>query len=135
MEDDGLWRYDNDLNVYVNSAMLMDLNGVSYFYSLNNGWLSQWMAEMGYNTPEEYNYVGLHGRSVLDSFSGVRYYLTSDSSDRILPAGFGREAVLYQDVAGSGYAVTRSDAALPVGFTADARMTRADYEALTPVER
>lgn len=135
VEDDGLWRYDTNQNIYVNSAMLMDLNGVSYFFSLNNGWLSQWMAEMGYNTPEEYNYVGLHGRSVLDSFAGVKYYLGDTGQRLTMPAGVDPEEIMAGDIAGQTYCVYQNEAALPIGFTADARMTRADYEALTPVER
>lgn len=135
LDDDTLWRYDTSMNVYVNSAMLMDLHGVSYFFSLNNGYVSQWMAEMGYNTPEEYNYTGLHGRSPLDAFLGVKYFLCGTDSTGTMPQGYDREPVLAMDVAGVNVGAYASGAALPIGFTAGSRITRADYEALTPVQR
>lgn len=135
VEDNSLWRYDTGMNIYVNSAMVTDLHGVSFFYSLNNGYLSRWMAEMGYNTPEEYNYVGLHGRSVLDSFAGVKYYLNGEDEEDGLPAGYDKRAVLVEDVAGVNAAVYPSNAALPIGFTTSRRMSRAAYESMTPVQR
>ena len=135
LDDSSLWRYDTSMNVYVNSAMLMDLHGVSYFFSLNNGYLSQWMAELGYNTPEEYNYVGLHGRSVMDSLLGVKYFLTGTDATNTMPHGYDTQPVLAMDVAGVNVGAYPSDDALPIGYTAAARIRRADYEALTPVQR
>lgn len=135
LDDDSLWRYDTSMNVYVNSAMLMDLHGVSYFFSLNNGYVSQWMAELGYNTPEEYNYVGLHGRSVMDALLGVKYFLTGTDATNTMPHGYDTQPVLAMDVAGVNVGAYPSGDALPIGYTSTARIDRADYEALTPVQR
>ena len=52
-----------------------------------------------------------------------------------MPAGVDPEEIMAGDIAGQTYCVYQNEAALPIGFTADARLTRADYEALTPVER
>lgn len=135
LDDDSLWRYDTSMNVYVNSAMLMDLHGVSYFFSLNNGYVSQWMAEMGYNTPEEYNYVGLHGRSVLDSLLGVKYFLCGTDSTHTMPHGYKTEPALAMDVANFNVGAYEKSDVLPIGYTSAARISRKDYDAMTPVER
>ena len=135
LDDTSLWRYDTSMNVYVNSAMLMDLHGVSYFFSLNNGYLSQWMAEMGYNTPEEYNYVGLHGRSVLDDLLGVKYFLAGTDSTDTLPHGYDKDPAIAMDVSGVNVGAYPSGDALPIGYTSAVHLNRDDYEAMTPVQR
>ena len=123
------------MNVYVNSAMLMDLHGVSYFFSLNNGYLSQWMYEMGYNTPEEYDFLGLHGRSVMNDLLGVKYFLIGTDSTAAMPQGYEKEPVLAMDVAGVSTGAYPSGDALPIGYTSSVRLDRDAYEALTPVQR
>ncbi len=135
LDDDSLWRYDTSMNVYVNSAMLMDLHGVSYFFSLNNGYLSQWMAEMGYNTPEEYNFVGLHGRSVLDDLLGVKYFLAGTDSTGTLPHGYEKQPSLATDGAGVNVGAYPGKDALPIGYTSAVRLSRDSYEAMSPVQR
>ena len=135
VEDDSLWRYDSGVNSGVNSAMLLEMNGVSYFFSLNNSAVSQWMLEMGYNEPTDYCYETLQHRSLLQSFLGAKYFLSTDAGDRVLPAGYEFAPVIAGDIGGLGYAVSEKRDALPIGFTADRAVSRADYEALTPVER
>ena len=99
-----------------------DLHGVSYFFSLNNGYVSQWMAELGYNTPEEYNYVGLHGRSVMDALLGVKYFLTGTDATNTMPHGYDTQPVLAMDVAGVNVGAYPSGDALPIGYTSAARI-------------
>ena len=106
-----------------------------YFFSLNNGYVSQWMAEMGYNTPEEYNYVGLHGRSVLDSLLGVKYFLCGTDSTHTMPHGYKTEPALAMDVANFNVGAYEKSDVLPIGYTSAARISRKDYDAMTPVER
>ena len=135
LDDSSLWRYDTSMDVPVNSAMLMDLHGVSYFFSLNNGYLSQWMAEMGYSSATEFDYTGLHGRSVMDSLLGVKYFLANTNAAHTMPHGYDTQPAIAMDVAGVNVGAYPSDDALPIGYTAAARVSRADYEALTPVQR
>lgn len=135
LEDPSLWRYDTSMNVLVNSAMLMDLHGVSYFFSLNNGYLSRWMAEMGYNTPEEYDFVGLQGRSVLDGLLGVRYFLEETNNTGTLPHGYEKQPSLAMDVAGVNVGAYPGKDALPIGYTSAVRLSRDSYEAMSPVQR
>lgn len=135
VDDPGLWRYDTSMNVPVNSAMLMDLHGVSYFFSLNNGYLSQWMAEMGYNTPEEYDYDGLHDRSLLDDLLGVKYFLADTHATGTLPHGYEKQPVIAMDVGEVNAGAYPGGDALPIGYTSAARVARTDYEAMTPVQR
>ena len=135
LDDDSLWRYDTSMNVYVNSAMLMDLHGVSYFFSLNNGYISQWMGEMGYCSATEFDYVGLQGRSLLDYLLGVKYFLCGTDSTSTLPQGYKTEPALAMDVAGVNVGAYEKSDALPIGYTSAARISRSDYDALTPVQR
>ncbi|MGN0975838.1 MAG: YfhO family protein [Gemmiger sp.] len=135
VEDEGYWRYDSAMGDYINSAMLMDLHGTGYFWSLNNGYLSRLFSELGENSPVEYDYKGLHNRSALEALFGVRYYLCAPDSTGVLPAAFDRQETLAMDVGGTTCAVYANRAALPIGFTLEGRMTREEYDALSPVQR
>lgn len=135
LEDDTLWRYDSVMGAYANSAMLMDLHGTGYFFSLNNGYLSQWMAELGCNTPEDYNYMGWQGRSLMDSFVGAKYCLAATDSTRMLPQGYSAEPVLAMDVSGVSTGVYEKTDALPIGFTTDTVISRTAYDAMSPIQR
>lgn len=135
LEDDSLWRYDTALDVKTNTAMLMQLPGVSYFFSLNNGYLSQWMGEMGYCAPTDYDYTGLQNRSLLQTLVGVKYFLNTTGSNGALPAGYDGEPTLAMEVSGLSVGAYANEAALPIGFTADAVLSRAGYDALSPVQR
>ena len=90
---------------------------------------------MGYNTHEEYNYVGLHGRSVLDSLLGVKYFLCGTDSTYTMPQGYKTEPALAMDVAGVNVGAYEKSDALPIGYTSATRISRSDYEALTPIQR
>ena len=135
VDDDTLWRYDSAMNDYINSAMLMDLHGTGYFFSLHNSRLSQFFAELGQNVPTEYNYKGLEGRSVLDTLLSVKYFLCGVDSTQQIPQIFDREPALAMDVGGSMCGVYQNTSALPVGFTVDKQVDRTAYEAMTPAER
>lgn len=135
VEDGGYWRYDSALNEPINSAMLLGRYGTGFFFSLNNSSLSQLFAELGQNTPTEYDYRGLQNRTPLETLFGVAYYLYDPGNPQTLPPLFDRQPELVTDVGGVNVAISRNEAALPTGYTASARITRQTYEALSPLAR
>lgn len=135
MEDDGFWRYDSLMNEPINSAMLLNLHGTGYFFSLNNRYLSALFRELGQNTPVEYDYRSLDGRAVLEALFGVRYAVSAPDSAAALPAVFDRSAVFAAQVNGGTAAVYRNTAALPIGFAVTEQVSRARYDALTPLQK
>lgn len=135
LPDTGFWRYDSAMNEPINSAMLLGLHGTDYFWSLHDPYLSQLFSELGQNSGAEYDYRGFDGRAPMAALFGAKYYLAGADRSAPLPAGVNGEEVLAMDVGGTTVRVCENEAALPIGFTADKCLTRAQYESMSPVQR
>ena len=67
LEDSSVSRYDQyKTGSYVNTAMYMGTNSTSYYFSVANGNISRFFDEMYLNTPWDYHYNNLDGRTILD---------------------------------------------------------------------
>ena len=62
-------------DVRVNSAMLKEINSVSFYYSMINGSSTAFLHEMQLPVPLENQYVNLDGRVILSYLLGVRYQI------------------------------------------------------------
>ena len=75
MDDSAVTRYDQyKTGSYVNTAMYMGTNSTSYYFSVANGNISRFFDEMYLNTPWDYHYSSLDGRSILDRLASVKYF-------------------------------------------------------------
>lgn len=135
LDDPGLWRYDSLMGEPINSAMLLHTHGTGYFFSLNNGYLSQLFSELGQNSTAEYDYRGLDCRSPLETLFGVRYMLLAPDSTDMLPTLFDTQAVFGTEIAGQSVALYPNKAALPIGYTTAAQIDRKTYDALSPLQK
>ncbi|MDO5520050.1 MAG: YfhO family protein [bacterium] len=88
-KDKGIVRYDQfgAAKMY-NSAMQNNLYSTEFYFSLNNGYITQFFDEMYINIPIEQKYYDLDGRTILDTLASVKYFIIPKSKRSYLPYTF-----------------------------------------------
>lgn len=131
MDDSAVTRYDQyKTGSYVNTAMYMGTNSTSYYFSVANGNISRFFDEMYLNTPWDYHYSSLDGRSILDRLASVKYFAIKKSGYGYLPYGYDSEAEVTKK-----YRVYEDEDSLPLGYTYDSWIPREKYEKLSVTEK
>lgn len=131
LEDSSVSRYDQyKTGSYVNTAMYMGTNSTSYYFSVANGNISRFFDEMYLNTPWDYHYNNLDGRSILDRLAAVKYFAIKKNGYGYVPYGYDQEAVTTKK-----YRIYEDEDALPLGYTYDTWIPREKYEKLSVTEK
>lgn len=131
MDDSAVTRYDQyKTGSYVNTAMYMGTNSTSYYFSVANGNISRFFDEMYLNTPWDYHYSSLDGRSILDRLASVKYFAIKKSGYGYLPYGYDSEAEVTKK-----YRIYEDEDSLPLGYTYDSWIPRENYEKLSVTEK
>ena len=131
MDDSAVTRYDQyKTGSYVNTAMYMGTNSTSYYFSVANGNISRFFDEMYLNTPWDYHYSSLDGRSILDRLASVKYFAIKKSGYGYLPYGYDSEAAVTKK-----YRIYEDEDSLPLGYTYDSWIPRENYEKLSVTEK
>ena len=131
MDDSAVTRYDQyKTGSYVNTAMYMGTNSTSYYFSVANGNISRFFDEMYLNTPWDYHYSSLDGRSILDRLASVKYFAIKKSGYGYLPYGYDSEAAVTKK-----YRIYEDEDSLPLGYTYDSWIPREKYEKLSVTEK
>ncbi len=132
--DSGLCRYDSGGfttdSVRRNSAMLLDLNSCSYYYSTANEAVSGLFKSVYLYTPMEQTYNDLNSRLILESLLGVKYFVVKNGKEAYLPYGY-TDLVRQTD----SYSVYENQKVLPIVFTAADYIPEEEYEALPALEK
>lgn len=117
-DDDSFFRYDGDTIYTINSASTSKLNGISYYWSMSNPYVSRYRREMNLLQHHTYKYLGFDNRTALNAFSCVKYFYDNGQSSTI-PYGFKKTDV--EDVYENQYC-------LPFGYTYDSYVSSSDVE-------
>ena len=121
--DKSFYRYTGD-NVECNEELLAHMSGSSFYWSLQNPNVAQYVTETEQPAENSYRYNRLNTSAALNALTGVKYYAATKSTTT-LPYGFTPlQGKIYQ-----------SGNALPLGYTYDSAITRADYEKLSSLEK
>ena len=121
--DKSFYRYTGD-NVECNEELLAHISGSSFYWSLQNPNVAQYVTETEQPVENSYRYNRLNTSAALNALTGVKYYAATKSATT-LPYGFTPlQGKIYQ-----------SGNALPLGYTYDSAITRADYEKLSSLEK
>lgn len=121
--DKSFYRYTGD-NVECNEELLVHMSGSSFYWSLQNPNVAQYVTETEQPVENSYRYNRLNTSAALNALTGVKYYAATKSATT-LPYGF----TPLQDK------IYQSGNALPLGYTYDSAITRADYEKLSSLEK
>ena len=137
---DTTWRYESlQTEEWKNSAMQLGLNGVSYYFSLANPYISEFQREMYINQTRDFCYSGFDGRSMLDVLSGVRYFIIPEEKKSLLPYQFDKCINRATLAAGSQYEVKaaayENRNVLPLTFASNTYIDRQDYEKMTVTQK
>ena len=121
--DKSFYRYTGD-NVECNEELLAHMSGSSFYWSLQNPNVAQYVTETEQPVENSYRYNRLNTSAALNALTGVKYYAATKSTTT-LPYGFTPlQGKIYQN-----------GNALPLGYTYDSAITRADYEKLSSLEK
>ena len=116
--------------VRTNSAMLYDINSVSFYYSVINENTNTALRELQLPVPYENRYVDLDSRAVLSALMGVKYNIVRVGEERYLPYGFW-DKTAEKD----GYALYETNYCLPMAFVYDRMMGEQEYQLLQPIRK
>ncbi len=86
ISDISQYRYEQGgTSILQNSNMINELNGGQFFFSLANGYVSQFLDEMYSNRPYEQNFQDVNGRSFLMKLLSMKYFV---GLEKYLPDGY-----------------------------------------------
>lgn len=152
---DGILK-DHDLNnsridFCDNSAMLFDVNGIGFYWSLGNSNVSDYLTKMGALEYATFFYHGIDDRAPLLSLSSVKYYISEKGNDSVIPYGFEKydtfkKSVPYglrnkkiteynKDKYKTKYNLYVNNFALPLGYTYDQVISENDFDKYSNVEK
>lgn len=116
--------------VRANSAMLFDVNSVSFYYSVINESTNAFLHDLWMPMPYENRYVDLDSRAMLSALLGVKYNIIKSGDEIYLPYGY-YSKVQEKD----NYALFASDISLPLAYLYDSVMSDQEYKALSPLQK
>jgi uncharacterized membrane protein YfhO len=128
--------YLGQTEAYLNSFSVMNLKGVSIYYSLANPYVSQFLTELDYfRSPTDFSYESLDSRTMLDAITNVKYFLLIDGFERHKSFGFNKRVSEYVTFNNIKYVVYENDYFIPFGYTHDGYITRKNFDSLTVIEK
>lgn len=125
-------RFEQITNEVRNAGVVDGTNGVSYYWSLNDSKVGDYLKETESVIYTSYDYLHLNRRTAIDELFCVKYFFT-DCYD--LPVPFGYEYDKTISTYKGDFDVYKNKYALPLGFTYSDYMTRDEYSALTAAEK
>ena len=127
------YRYNEnayDAGQLNNSALISQLHSNSLFYSLVDQSYLEYMSEMMCNDiTAGGNIKGLDSRAGLNTLAGTKYYITETEKANYAPYGY------VEAFKQSRFSVYENENHLPLGYTYQNYIPRAQYEALNPIQK
>lgn len=127
--DEEDYRFEQESSgVHYNSAMVTELNGGQFFFSLANGNVSRFLSDICLNKPLEQKFQNMDERAYLMKLLSMKYFA---GSQRTVPYG-------YEKAASSGEglpSVYADEDALPLAYTYDSYIPVEEYEKMDGIER
>lgn len=134
-----------------NAAMLFDVKGIGFYWSLGNKNVSDYLLRMDAREYSTFIYHGIDDRAGLLSLSSVKYYISEKGNDNVVPYGFRKYKTINKSVPYSvrskkitkynkrksktEYNIYVNDFALPLGYTYDKTVTEKELEKYTGIEK
>lgn len=116
-QDDGLYRIEKDFDRAVNDPALFDYIGMSHDSSCEKDEVIDWLNNFGFPRTVYYTYYNGGGTSFVDSFFGIKYYVSR----------FDEVAKPYERLSYEGrYYAYKNEYALPMAYIAPDGL--ADYD-------
>lgn len=130
-EDENFERCDIGDYTYLNATALTGTAGTQYFWSLENGYISNHLFDNGYNAFYAQMYQGTNSRAYLGALASVEYYLKN--SKQALPYGYEKYKTV--TLGENDYKIYKNENPLPLGYTYSEYISREDYDNMSVAER
>ena len=114
-----------------NTAVLAGINGIQFYWSLENSCISNYLRDMTLNKYVVFNYNDLDHRTFLDAFASVKYLVQKNLD--YLPFGYDYSDTVI--LGKSKYKIYKNEYALPLGYTYDSLISYDNYQNMKPIER
>ncbi len=123
-EETSFFRYETDDFHNRNVSAVVGAHGIEYYWSLENSVIPDYYMDMSLKSFHVFNYTDLDRRTFLDTLSGVRYFVSAESSSA--PYGFTyKNTVSLSDQ--RNYNIYQNQYALPLGYTYRFLISEQDY--------
>ena len=121
-----------------NSAIQTRVNSSSFFWSMANPYVGQFLDEIHHWRDQDAIYVGLDGRAMLGALASNRYFIVREGHEAFLPYGYYQESVGTTVVFADGnrtHHAFKNAYALPLGYTYSRYITRRQYDQLSFIRK
>ncbi len=135
--DKAFYRISNNtLDTAVNHGMVGDFNSVSYYWSVMDDIVYQYLisAEIP-GMAQPFRIYGLDQRCALESLASVKYYAMQAGSQEIVPSGYIKAKTTENPYSGKNDIIYLNRNYLPIGYTYQDTVCTQDYETLNPVQK
>ena len=134
-----------------NATMLFDVNGIGFYWSLGNSNVSDYLLQMDAREYSTFYYHGIDDRPALLSLSSVKYYISEEGNNKIVPYGFRKYKTIKKSIPYGirnkkitkdnrsvdkvVYNVYINDFALPLGYTYNQTISEEKLAQYTGIEK
>ena len=127
---DGFFRYSGS-GLTQNAGAIAGMSSTQYFWSLSNPNMTERNVQLGLRDYWLFRYSGCDGRTIMNTLSSVRYYVTPRTSGAPVPYGYKLVDMGLQ----SGYRIYENESALPLAYTYDTVIDGELWDTLSSAEK
>lgn len=135
LEIEDIRRYRSDVSHAAdekeNSFMIQQIPGTQFYFSVVQDSVNAFLTEMYYNHPMEHQYNGFQDRLILNSLSGVKYFL-AEADDGTLVSD---PAFIKTEYADDSRTVYENQYTLPMAYLYDTYIPRTCYDELDVADK
>jgi len=141
VSDDDFFRVEEDpfgSNHTNNAVVQTGVPGNSFFFSLANPYVNQFLDEIHHWTEWAFRYNGLDGRAMLGVLASNRYFVVRENNEAFVPYGYYADPVGQTQVFSDRnrtHLAFLNEYALPLGYTYRRYITRSQFDELSFIER
>lgn len=150
IDDDSFYRVEQNKNTVTNrnSALVNRINATSYYFSLGNGYIFNYMDELNSLNNIDAVYYGLDGRTMQLTLAAGKYFVIKSDQKQYLPYGYTEKAATYQvgqkpvqknvsvlEGNNTSYTAYESSNTLGLCYAYSSYIPKSEYLNLTPTQR
>lgn len=133
-ENGDFFRFEaENINDVQNMSWHENTHGTDFYFSVLNGYVSEFFAKMEMSNTTEYRFRNLDARLIPDLISGVRFAMVREGEEQRLPVSYDKES--YKASVGDSFVLYENENALPIGFTSDRIISDKAFEESEAIDR